>query len=91
MATIRLACYFDRMGVAIPAEVFRHGDGQAVSIPAGLELPAGGVTVRQDGPRLVIEPITARPRRLAELLVTLPSIDDDFGPIEKLPAEPVEL
>ena len=85
------------MGVAIPAEVFRHGDGQAVSIPAGLELPAGGVTVRQDGPRLVIEPrtplkaVNPANQALVDLLMSWEPIDERLGAVDDPPPEPVNL
>ena len=86
------------MGIALPAEVFRHGEGQAVSIPHGLELPGDKVTVRQDGPRLVIEPVRTPPKAahpanqpLVDLLFTLEPIDEEIGPIEDYPPRSVEL
>ncbi len=86
------------MGIALPAKVFRHDGGDAVSIPAGLKLPDGQVTVRQDGSRLVIEgggppPRAAHPanQALVDLLWTLDPIDEKFGPIDDPPPEPVEL
>ena len=86
------------MGVALPAEVFEHGEGQAVSIPLGLKLPGDKVTIRQDGPRLVIEPVrtplkAAHPanQKLLDLLATLDPIDEEFPDIEDHPPEPFEL
>lgn len=85
------------MGVAIPAEVFRDGDGQAVRIPVGLELPAGRLVIRQDGPRLVIEssrtPLkAAHPSNqlLIDALFSLDPIDEEFEPIADPPPRPVE-
>lgn len=69
-----------------------------MSIPAGLKLPDGRVTVRQDGSRLVIEaegppPRAAHPanQALVDLLWTLEPIDEAFGPIDDPPPEPFEL
>lgn len=85
------------MDAAWPAEVFQHGEGQAVSIPPGLK-PGDKVTVRQDGPRLVIEPARTVPRAanpanqaLVDLLFMLEPIDEEIGPIEDLLPRPVEL
>ena len=85
------------MGVALPAEVFRHGEGEAVSIPAGLTLPGGRVTVRQDGARLVVESAGPPPRAahpanqaLVDLLWTLEPIDEEFGSLDDPPPEPFE-
>ena len=49
--------------------------------------------MRQDGLKLVIEPApTTNPNAgLIALLATLEPIDEDFGPIEDLPAGPVTL
>lgn len=91
MAAIRRVCYCQAMGVAIPAKVFRHGQGRAVTIPAGLELPTGKVTIRQDGPRLVIEPVASEPNTLRELFASWDRLDEEFGPTEDLPPGPVNL
>lgn len=86
------------MGTVWPAEVFQHGEGQAVSIPPGLMLPSDKVTIRQDGVRLVIEPVrlplkAAHPANqpLLDLLATLDPIDEEFPEIEDHPPGPFEL
>jgi len=45
--------------------------------------------MRKDGERLIIEP--APPRSLLAVLAALPTLDEDFPPIEDFPAEPVDL
>jgi antitoxin VapB len=81
------------MSVAIPAKVFRHDDGQAVAIPRGLKLPTGDILIRQDGPRLVIEPaIQDNPNAaLLALLASWDPIDEEIGPIDELPLDPINL
>ena len=86
------------LGIALPAEIFRTGDRDAITIPLGLELPGEQVTVRQDGARLVIERAGPAPRAahpanqaLVDLVWTLEPIDEEFGPIDDPPPESVEL
>jgi antitoxin VapB len=69
--------------------LFRNGRNQAVRIPRDLELPGNEAIMRKEGERLVIEP-TPKTSLLA-LLATAPELDEDFGPIDDLPAEPVDL
>ena len=80
-------------GTRASREDFRHDDGQAVSIPRGLELPGEEVTIRQDGPRLVIEAAPAgNPNAaLLAILATLKPIHEHIGAIEDYPPEPFEL
>lgn len=86
------------MDAALPVQVFEHGEGQAVSIPPGFKLPADKLTMRQDGPRLVIEPARTPPKAahpanqaLVDLLASWDPIDEEIGPIEDLPPDPVNL
>ena len=58
-------------------------------IPRDFELPGEDAIIRKDGQRLIIEP--APPRSLLAILATLPSLDEDFPPLEDGPAEPVDL
>jgi len=69
--------------------LFRNGRSQAVRIPREFELPGSDAVMRKEGDRLVIE--AAAPRSLLALLATLKPIEEDFGPIDDFPAEPVEL
>lgn len=69
--------------------LFRNGRNQAVRIPRDLELPGHEAILRKEGRRLVVEPL-AQPSLLA-VLRTLKPIDEDFPPIDPLPAEPVDL
>jgi antitoxin VapB len=70
--------------------LFRNGRNQAVRIPREFELPGDEVVMTKEGDRLVLEP-----RRKLGLLAALarmtPLEEDDFPPIEKLPAEPFDL
>jgi antitoxin VapB len=70
-------------------KLFKNGRNQAVRIPRDFELPGENAIIRKDGPRLIIEP--APPRSLLAILATLPSLDEEFPPLEDLPAEPVDL
>ncbi len=77
------------MAIERQVKLFRNGRNQAVRIPREFELPGEDAIIRKDGNRLIIEP--APTRSLLAVLATLPTLDEDFPPIEDLPAEPVEL
>ena len=70
-------------------KLFRNGRNQAVRIPREFELPGEDAVIRQDGQRLIIEP--APPRSLLSVLAALPALDEEFPPIQDVPAEPVDL
>ena len=69
-------------------KLFKNGRSQAVRISREFELPGEDAVMRKEGDRLIIEP--SPPRSLLALLVTLQPIDEDFGPIDDLPPEPVD-
>ncbi len=69
--------------------LFRNGRSQAVRIPREFELPGADAIMRKEGGKLIIE--AAPPRSLLALLATLEPIEEDFAPIDDLPAEPVDL
>jgi antitoxin VapB len=69
--------------------LFRNGRNQALRIPRDLELPGRVATLRKEGPRLVIEPMAAP--SLLEVLAKLKPLDEDFPPVPRPAAEPVEL
>ena len=69
-------------------KLFKNGRNQAVRIPREFELPGEDAIIRKEGQRLIIE--AAPPRSLLAVLATLPTLDEDFPPIEDLPAEPVD-
>jgi antitoxin VapB len=71
------------------ARLFRNGRNQAVRIPRELELPGTEARLRKQGDSLVITPI--KRRTLLSTLKTLRPIEDDFPPIQELPAERVDL
>jgi antitoxin VapB len=70
-------------------KLFKNGRNQAVRIPREFELPGEDAIIRKEGQRLIIEP--APPRSLLAVLSQLQSLDEDFPPIEDLPASPVDL
>ena len=69
--------------------LFRNGRNQALRIPRDLELPGRAATLRKEGPRLIVEPVSG-PSLLA-VLAKLKPLDEEFQPIARSPAEPVEL
>ena len=77
------------MAVERHVKLFRNGRNQAVRIPREFELPGEEAIMRKDGERLIIEPTP--PRSLLAVLAALPTLDEDFPPIEDFPAEPIDL
>jgi len=70
-------------------KLFKNGRNQAVRIPREFELPGEDAIMRKEGQRLIIE--AAPPKSLLAVLATLETIDEDFPPIEDLPANPIDL
>jgi antitoxin VapB len=70
-------------------KLFKNGRNQAVRIPREFELPGEETIIRKEGQRLIIEP--APPKSLLAVLATLPTLEEEFPPIEDLPAEAVAL
>ena len=64
--------------------LFRNGRNQAVRIPREFELPGDEAILRQEGDRLVLEPIQ-RKRNLLEILATLEPLDEEFPEIDDPP------
>lgn len=77
------------MNVERHVKLFKNGRSQAVRIPREFELPGENAIMRKEGGRIIIEP--APPPSLLARLKTLEPIEDDFGPIDDLPPEPVTL
>ena len=69
--------------------LFKNGRNQALRIPRDLELPGHEAIVRKEGSRLIVEPV-AGPSLLA-VLAKLKPLDEEFPPIPRPSAEPVEL
>jgi antitoxin VapB len=69
-------------------KLFKNGRNQAVRIPREFELPGEDAIMRKEGQRLIIEP--APPRSLLAVLATLPTIDEEFSPIEDRLPEPID-
>ncbi len=72
--------------------LFRNGRNQALRIPREFELPGDEAILRQEGDRLVIEPIKPK-RDLLEILATLEPIEEAFPDVDEglLPLDDVKL
>src|SRR5436190_22320989 len=68
--------------------LFRNGRNQALRIPRDLELPGRTATLRKEGARLIVEPVAAP--SLLGVLAKLTPLDEEFPPISRPLAEPVE-
>ncbi|PJG47185.1 AbrB/MazE/SpoVT family DNA-binding domain-containing protein [Sphingobium sp. LB126] len=75
------------MNIERHVKLFKNGRSQAVRIPREFELPGEDAIMRKEGSRIIIEPAPL-PSLLARLKMLQP-IDDEFGAIDDLPAEPV--
>lgn len=64
--------------------IFRNGRNQAIRIPREFELEGSEAIMRQDGDRLIIEPIKPKNRLLA-VLETLEPLDEDLPVAEDAP------
>ncbi len=69
--------------------LFKNGRYEALRIPRDLELPGREAILRKEGPRLIVEPV-AGPSLLA-VLATLKPLDEEFPPMPRSVAEPVEI
>jgi antitoxin VapB len=71
--------------------LFRNGRNQAVRIPVEFELPGEEAIMRQDGDKLVIEPV--RKRGLIAVLDSLETLDEAFPDVDEglLPLPDVKL
>jgi antitoxin VapB len=70
-------------------KLFKNGRNRAVRIPREFELPGENAIMRKEGQRLIIEP--APPQSLLAVLAQLPTLDEEFPPIQDSPAEPMDL
>lgn len=75
------------MNIERYVKLFKNGRSQAVRIPREFELPGDDAIMRKEGSRIIIEP--APTFSLLTRLKTLMPVDDDFGPIDDLSADPV--
>lgn len=64
--------------------LFRNGRNQALRIPREFELPGDEAILRQEGERLVIEPVKPR-RTLLEVLATLEPINEELPEFDDPP------
>jgi len=68
-----------RRNCALPeryVKIFRDGSDQVLPIPGEFELPGSKAIVKQDGNRLIIEPV--KPLDLLALLATWKPLDVEF-------------
>ena len=70
-------------------KLFKNGRNQAVRIPREFELPGEDAIIRKQGQKLIIEP--APPKSLLAILAALPTLDEEFPPIQDPPARLVDL
>jgi len=70
-------------------KLFKNGRSQAVRIPREFELPGEDAIIRKEGARLIIEPAPAR--SLLAVLKSWEPLDEELGPIEDFPPDPVDL
>ena len=70
-------------------KLFKNGRNQAVRIPREFELPGEDAIIRQDGPRLILEP--APRKSLLAVLAALAPLDEEFPSVQDFPAEPVDI
>jgi antitoxin VapB len=78
-----------RLSLERHVKLFKNGRNQAVRIPREFELPGEDAIIRKEGQRLIIEP--APPRSLLAVLAKLPTLDEDFPPIDDSPPDPTDL
>ena len=64
--------------------IFRNGRNQAIRIPREFELEGSEALIHKEGNRLIIEPLPTK-NALLKLLATLPSLPEEFPPIEDPP------
>lgn len=69
------------MGIERRVRVFRDSGNQAVCIPPEFELPGEEAILRQEGNRLVIEPVEKK--SLLRVLATLEPLDETFPDIDE--------
>jgi antitoxin VapB len=67
-------------------KLHRDGRYQVIRIPREFDLLCEDAIIRKEGQRLIIE--AAPPRSLLAVLATLPTLDENFPPIEDIPPEP---
>lgn len=77
------------MGFERHAKLFKNGRSQAVRIPRDFEMPGTDVVMRKEGERLIIEPAPAK--SLLEWLRTQSPLEEEIGPIDDPPPDPVDL
>lgn len=68
--------------------LFKNGRNQALRIPRDLELPGHEAILRKEGSRLIVEPVAGH--SLLAVLAKLKPLSEEFPPIPRPPAEPVE-
>jgi antitoxin VapB len=76
------------MAIERHVRLFKNGRNQAVRIPKEFELPGDEALMRKEGDRLIVEPVT--PTSLLAILDALEPLDEEIGPIEDFPPDPVD-
>lgn len=71
--------------------IFRNGRNQAIRIPREFEFSGEEVLIRQDGDRLIVEPVSSR--SLRDLLASWEPLDESIADVDAdlLPLDAVDL
>ena len=69
--------------------LFRNGRNQAIRIPRDLELPGKEAILRPENGRLILEAVP--PSSLLVVLAGLEPLEEDLGPTDDPPPEPIAL
>jgi antitoxin VapB len=70
-------------------KLIKIGGNQVIRIPIGFELPGTNATLRREGKRLILEPLS-RPS-LRSLFTSWNALPDGLPPFGDAPADPVML
>jgi antitoxin VapB len=81
-----LNCVLSAGAFVCHVSLFRNSRNQAIRIPREFELEGTEAIIRNEGDRLIIEPV--KQKSLKELLATLPTLDEDFPEITDPLVEP---
>ena len=71
------------------ARLFRNGANQALRIPREFEFETEEVTLRREGRRLIVEPVSSE--TLAQVLDSFEPLDFGLDPIDDAPPAPETL
>lgn len=81
------------MSTICKVEIIQDGDRQSLIIPPEISLSTTVFNLRQEGEKLILEPIQQQKPSLLTVLETLEDLDEDFPDIDEglLPLDDIEL